>query len=67
MNEKLTHDGAALVAADLKYKPIDPANPPRGKCLFINRMQGVAVISEYRAGFGWTHYHPLPTFCEQAP
>lgn len=62
MKEKLTSDGKALVAPSVKYKPIDPANPPRGKCLFISRLQGVAVIGEYRSDFGWTHYFPLPTF-----
>lgn len=62
MTTRLTSDGAALVRTDLKYLPIDPDNPPRGKCLFISRLQGVAVIGEYRADFGWTHYHPLPTF-----
>ena len=62
MQEKLTADRAALVSTDLKYKRIDPAAPPQGKCIFINRQQGVAVISEYRKDFGWTHYFPLPTF-----
>ena len=64
MKEKLTSDRAALVAPDLKYKPIDPASPPQGKCIFINRLQGVAVIGEYRKDFGWDMYHPLPTFPE---
>lgn len=64
--EKLTNDGKALVAPDVKYKPIDPSAPPRGKCILINRFQGVAVIGEYRREFGWTHYSPLPTFPEEA-
>lgn len=59
---RLTSDGKALVEPALKYLPIDPLRPPRGKCILISQYQGVAVISEYRANFGWTHYHPLPTF-----
>lgn len=59
---KLTSDGKALVDTTTKYIPIDPGNPPRGKCILINQWQGVAVIGEHRKEFGWTHYHPLPTF-----
>lgn len=59
---KLTSDGKALVDTTTKYIPIDPAHPPRGKCILINRHQGVAVIGEYRKEFGWSHYFPLPTF-----
>ena len=59
---KLSSDGAALVAPKLKYIPIDTSSPPHGKCVLINRYQGVAVIGEYRREFGWTHYFPLPTF-----
>lgn len=61
---KLTSDGKALVDTAIKYRPIDPAHPPSGRCIFINRQQGVAVLSEYRKDFNWTHYAPLPTLPE---
>lgn len=62
MTTRLTSDGVALVDTSLKYLPIDPADPPKGKCILINRWQGVATIGEYRREFGWSHYAPLPVF-----
>lgn len=61
MTIKLTNDGKALVDTRTKYIPIDHTKPPQGKCILINRHQGVAVIGEYRREFGWDFYHPLPT------
>lgn len=62
MTIRLTSDGKALVNTEHKYLPIDPDKPPHGKCILINRFQGVAVVGEYRREFGWSHYFPLPTF-----
>lgn len=41
---------------------------PRGsKLLCINRKQGIALLSDWRDDFGFTHWHPLPRFTSSHP
>ena len=63
MSIKPTTDRAAVV--DTKYHYLDAAEypPPLGsRILCISRRAGVAVISNWMADAGFTHWAPLPTF-----
>lgn len=64
MTVRLTSDKVALVDTRLKYLPIDPKDPPKGKVILINRYYRQPVVGEYQAVHKWTHYFPLPTFSE---
>ena len=60
---KITADGAAAVAPDCHWIPID-ANTPRGVSMWlINKRSNVAQKSHYNAGEKFfDHWFPLPTF-----
>lgn len=59
---KLTNDGAAAVAPDLKWLRIDENTPVGSKMLLISKPNGIATISVRRPQDGWTHWLPIPTF-----
>lgn len=61
---KTTSDGVALVDPQVKYIPIDPKDPPKGKVLLINRYFRQPVVGTYNSSHGFTHYYPLPTFAD---
>ena len=62
---KYTADKAAVVDTDLHWIDIKDQPPKVGaKILCINRLQGIAVLTHYTEGYGFTHWHPLPTFKE---
>lgn len=67
MTIKPTSDKAAMVDKDYHWIDVGETPPPVGpRMLLINRRQGVALISNYRAKDSyWTHWCPLPTFAEE--
>jgi len=63
MTHKLSSDGAAVVAHEFHWLPID-SNTPRGvSMLLINRNSGVLQKGQYTADDAFfTHWAPNPTF-----
>jgi hypothetical protein len=59
---KLTNDGAAAVAPEVKWLKIDALTPVGSKMLLISRPNGIATVSIRRPQDGWTHWFPIPTF-----
>ena len=58
-----TANKAAVVQEDHFWIDAKVNPPPRGsKLLCINRRQGVAVLSDWREDFGFTHWAALPRF-----
>ncbi len=53
---------SAVVIDSIKWIPIDEHTPIGAKCLVIDKQQGISYLREYRHGYGWTHWHPLPRF-----
>ena len=63
MTIKQTTDKAAIVQTDIKYIDAKEHPPARNaKMICISKAQGVAVVSTWSDEFGFTHWHPLPTF-----
>lgn len=62
MTHKLTSDGAAVVAPDIKWLKIDANTPMGARMLLIEKAQGVAYIRSRMKGDGFDHWFPLPTF-----
>lgn len=63
MTIKTTADRQAVVDTSLVWIDAKEVPPPRGsKLLCINRKQGIALLSDWRDDFGFTHWHPLPRF-----
>lgn len=59
---KLTNDGAAAVAPEIKWRKIDGDTPHGVKMLLISKPSGVAVVSVRSRAEHWTHWSPIPTF-----
>ena len=59
MTHKIDSTGAAAVATDYYWIPID-ANTPRGVKLQLLGKGGVAQYSSYHGDRFWTHWAPLP-------
>ena len=60
---KITADGAAAVAPDCHWIPVD-ANTPRGVSMWmINKRSNVAMKAQYSGDDKFfDHWYPLPTF-----
>ena len=59
MTHKIDSTGAAAVATDYYWIPIDE-NTPRGVKLQLLGKGGVAHYSTYHGASHWTHWAPLP-------
>lgn len=59
---KLTNDGAAAVAPEIKWLKIDEHTPLGTKMLLVSKPSGVAVVSIRGRAEHWTHWCPLPVF-----
>ena len=64
MTHKLTADGAAAVAPNVKWLRIDANTPIGARMQLIEKPQGVAYTRAHYKGDGFTHWFPLPTFDE---
>ena len=61
MTHKISSDGAAAVAPDVKYLPVDEYTPTGVKMILAERAQGIAYIRTRRKGDGFDLWFPLPT------
>ena len=60
---KISSDGAAAVAPDIKWLRIDEHTPRGVKMLLISKQFGIAQIGSHKPYDGFfSHWHPLPTF-----
>lgn len=67
MTHKLSSDGAAVVAPEFHWIPIDSKTPRGVKMMLISEAAGVAQIGLHLAsGTHFTHWHPLPVFRRDA-
>ena len=62
MTHKLSSDGAAVVAPDVKWLRIDNRTPIGCRMQLIDRSQGVAYTRVHQRCDGFTHWFPVPTF-----
>jgi hypothetical protein len=59
---------SATTASDTDYhwRPCDIHTPRGVKLQLIDRYRsGVAVYGQWQQGSQWTHWAPLPTFCDE--
>ena len=62
MTHKLSSDGAAVVAPDVKWLRIDERTPIGAKMQIIDKAQNIAYTRIHYKGDGFTHWFPVPTF-----
>jgi len=62
MTHKLTADGAAVVAPDVKWIRIDERTPIGSRMQIIDKAQNIAYTRAHYKGDGFTHWFPVPTF-----
>lgn len=62
MTHKLTADGAAVVAPDVKWLLIDERTPIGSRMQVIDKAQNIAYTRAHYKGDGFTHWFPVPTF-----
>lgn len=63
MTHKISSDGAAAVAPEFHWLPIDERTPRGVKLLLISRAYGVAQIGMHTSfSTFFTHWAALPTF-----
>ena len=61
----MRHDSSrrAIVSDAIRWIDAKLDRPPTGcKLLVINKDQGIALLTHWSNDYGWTHWHPLPTF-----
>lgn len=64
MNYKITSDGAAIVAPDVKWLSIDEFTPIGVRMQLVDKAQNIAFTRVHRKGDGFTHWFPVPTYDE---
>jgi len=61
MTHKISSDGAAAIAPEIKYLPVNDHTPVGVKMILAERAQGIAFIRTRRKGDGFDLWLPLPT------
>lgn len=64
MTHKLTADGAAVVAPDVKWIKIDERTHIGRRMQLIDKKQNIAYTRVHYKGDGFTHWFPVPTWPE---
>ncbi len=64
MTHKLTADGAACVAPDVKWLRIDERTPIGSRMQLVDKKQNISFTRVHYKGDGFTHWFPVPTYDE---
>ena len=64
MTHKLSSDGAAVVAPNVKWIRIDERTPIGCRMQLVDKAQNIAFTRVHHKSDGFTHWFPVPTYDE---